>query len=58
MAFSIFQIINVLESPHTSEIKEQALCIVGNIAAGVGVTDYIMENEIILKKLFDYMVST
>lgn len=58
MNFSfIFQIITVLESPHTPEIKEQALCIIGNIAAGAGITDYVMENECILKKLFDFIVS-
>ncbi|XP_055324144.1 armadillo repeat-containing protein 8-like isoform X1 [Sitodiplosis mosellana] len=48
-------IITVLESPHTPEIKEQALCIIGNIAAGAGITDYVMENERILKKLFDFI---
>lgn len=47
----------MLESPHTPEIKEQALCIIGNIAAGAGITDYVMENERILKKLFDFIVS-
>lgn len=46
----------MLESPHTPEIKEQALCIIGNIAAGAGITDYVMENECILKKLFDFIV--
>lgn len=54
---SSLQIITVLESPHTPEIKEQALCIIGNIAAGAGITDYVMENERILKKLFDFLVS-
>lgn len=47
----------VLDSPHTPEVKEQALCIVGNIAAGAGITDYVMEDERILRKLLDYMVS-
>lgn len=48
----------MLESPHSPEIKEQALCIIGNIAAGAGITDYVMENERILKKLFDFIVSS
>lgn len=52
------KIITVLESPHTPEIKEQALCIIGNIAAGAGITDYVMENERILRKLFDFIVSS
>lgn len=56
LLFYNFQIITVLESPHTPEIKEQALCIIGNIAAGAGITDYVMENERILKKLFDFIV--
>lgn len=54
---TILQIISVLESPHTPDIKEQALCIIGNIAAAAGITDYVMENERILKKLFDLIVS-
>lgn len=47
----------VLDSPHTPEVKEQALCIIGNIAGGAGVTDYVMEDERILRKLLDYMVN-
>lgn len=47
----------VLDSPHTPEVKEQALCIIGNIAAGAGITDYVMEDERILLKLLDYMVN-
>lgn len=47
----------VLDSPHTPEVKEQALCIVGNIAGGAGVTDYVMDDERILRKLLDYMVN-
>lgn len=46
----------VLDSPHTSEVKEQALCIVGNIAGGAGITDYVMEDERTLKKLLEFMV--
>lgn len=47
----------VLDSPHTPEVKEQALCIIGNIAAGAGITDYVMEDERTLCKLIDYMVN-
>lgn len=46
----------MLDSPHSSEIKEQALCVIGHIAAGAGITDYIMENERTLKKLFEFIV--
>lgn len=51
------QINTVLESPNTPEIKEQALCIIGNIAASAGMIDYVMQDERILKKLLDYIVS-
>lgn len=45
----------VLDSPnHTSEIKEQALCIVGNLAAGAH--ELIMDDEKILLKLKDYLI--
>lgn len=47
----------VLDSPHTPEVKEQALCIIGNIAAGSGITDYIMGDERTLYKLIEYMVN-
>lgn len=45
----------VLDSPHhSSEVKEQALCIVGNLAAGAH--ELIMEDEKILLKLKDYLI--
>ncbi|CRK97029.1 CLUMA_CG010307, isoform A, partial [Clunio marinus] len=45
----------VLDSPqHSSEIKEQALCIVGNLAAGAH--ELIMADEKILLKLKDYLI--
>lgn len=47
----------MLDCPHPAEVKEQALCIIGNIAAGAGITDYVMEDERILKKLLDFIVS-
>lgn len=52
-----YQVNLVLDCPHPAEVKEQALCIIGNIAAGAGITDYVMEDERILKKLFDFIVS-
>lgn len=48
----------VLESAHPAEVKEQALCIVGNIASGAGATDYVMNDDRILHKLLDFMVSS
>lgn len=47
-------IIMVLDSPHSSEIKEQALCIVGNLAAGCH--DLILNDDKILLKLKDFLV--
>lgn len=52
----VMQAVNlVLDSPHPPEVKEQALCIIGNIASGAGATDYVMEDDRILKKLLDFM---
>ncbi|KAL3284207.1 hypothetical protein HHI36_018371 [Cryptolaemus montrouzieri] len=48
-------VVLVLEGPHAPEIKEQALCILGNIADGERARDHIMSNEDVLKKLIDYM---
>ncbi|KAJ8915764.1 hypothetical protein NQ315_004576 [Exocentrus adspersus] len=48
-------VVLVLEGPHTPEVKEQALCILGNIADGERARDHIMSNEDVLKKLIDYM---
>lgn len=44
----------VLDSPHSSEIKEQALCIVGNLAAGAH--DLILNDDKILLKLKEFLV--
>lgn len=46
----------ILEGSHSAEVKEQALCILANIADGDSAKDYIMANEDVLKKLTDYMV--
>ena len=51
-------IILILEGEHTCEVKEQALCILGNIADGDTAKEYIMSNEDILKKLTSYMLNS
>ncbi|XP_018336803.1 armadillo repeat-containing protein 8 isoform X2 [Agrilus planipennis] len=48
-------VVLVLEGPHSPDVKEQALCILANIADGERAKDYIMANEDVLKKLTDYM---
>lgn len=48
-------VVLVLEGPHAPDVKEQALCILGNIADGERAKDQIMANEDVLKKLTDYM---
>lgn len=48
-------VVFVLESAHSPEIKEQALCILGNIADGDRAREHIMMNEDILKKLVAFM---
>lgn len=48
-------VVLVLEGPHAPEVKEQALCILANIADGERAKDHIMANEDVLKKLTDYM---
>lgn len=53
----MLQVNLVLESPHPAEVKEQALCIIGNIASGAGLTDYVMQDDNILQKLLDFMVN-
>ncbi len=51
-------IILILEGEHSSEVKEQALCILGNIADGDTAKEYIMSNEDILKKLTSYLMNS
>lgn len=57
LSLCAFQVSLVLDYPHSSEVKEQALCIIGNIASASISTDYIMEDESILKKLLEFVVS-
>ena len=50
-------VIVVLEGSYPAEVKEQALCILGNIGDGEKAKDLIMANEDVLRKLVDYLVS-
>jgi armadillo repeat-containing protein 8 len=50
-------VILILEGNHSAEVKEQALCILANIADGDTAKDFIMTNEDVLKKLASYMVN-
>ncbi|XP_044736333.1 armadillo repeat-containing protein 8-like [Chrysoperla carnea] len=49
-------IVLVLEGPHGPTVKEQALCVLGNIADGDRAKEHIMSNEDVLKKLIHYMM--
>ncbi len=50
-------IVMVLEGDYYSvAIKEQALCILGNVADGQAAKDFIMGNEDLLRKINSYMV--
>lgn len=46
----------VLDSSYSSEVKEQALCIVGNIGAEAQ-SDYVLDDENTLRKLGDLLVN-
>lgn len=46
----------ILEGEHSPDVKEQALCILANIADGDTAKDFIMSNEDVLRKLINYMV--
>ncbi|KOB79152.1 Uncharacterized protein OBRU01_00920 [Operophtera brumata] len=48
-------VIVVLEGSYPAEVKEQALCILGNLGDGEKAKDLIMENEDVLRKLVDYL---
>ncbi|KPI97227.1 PREDICTED: armadillo repeat-containing protein 8-like isoform X1 [Papilio xuthus] len=48
-------VIVVLEGSYPTEVKEQALCILGNLGDGEKAKDLIMENEDVLRKLVDYL---
>ncbi|KAI8426050.1 hypothetical protein MSG28_005017 [Choristoneura fumiferana] len=48
-------VIVVLEGSYPAEVKEQALCILGNLGDGEKAKDLIMANEDVLRKLVDYL---
>lgn len=50
-------VILILEGEHSPDVKEQALCILANIADGDTAKEFIMSNEDVLRKLTNYMVS-
>ncbi|RWS13007.1 armadillo repeat-containing protein 8-like protein [Dinothrombium tinctorium] len=45
----------ILDGDNSCEVKEQALCILANIADGETAKDFIMSNEELLLKLIDFM---
>jgi len=49
-------VVLILESEHAADVKEQALCILSNIADGDSAKRLIVDNEDMLKKLTSYMV--
>jgi len=49
-------VILILEGDHLAEVKEQALCILANVADGDSAKVFIMTNEDVLKKLMSYMM--
>lgn len=51
-------VILILEGEHSPDVKEQALCILANIADGETAKEFIMSNEDVLRKLTNYMVSS
>lgn len=46
----------VLDSPYPSDVKEQALCIIGNIGAEAQ-ADYVMDDDNTLRKLGEFLVN-
>ncbi|KAI7695713.1 Armadillo repeat-containing protein 8 [Sarcoptes scabiei] len=51
-------VILILEGEHSWEVKEQALCILVNIADGIKAKEFIMSNEDVLKKLTSYLLNS
>ena len=51
-------VVVILEGGHAVPIKEQALCLVANIADGNDARNYIMNNEDVLRKIMNYMLDT
>lgn len=50
-------VVLILESDRLPEVKEQALCILSNIADGDSAKNFIMSNEDVLKKVTNYMLN-
>jgi hypothetical protein len=51
-------VILILEGDHGPEVKEQALCMLSNIADGYTAKEFIMTNEDVLKKITSYLVTS
>ncbi|XP_070535993.1 armadillo repeat-containing protein 8-like [Ptychodera flava] len=49
-------VVLILEGEHATEVKEQTLCILANIADGSTAKEYIMNNDDVLKKITNYMI--
>jgi hypothetical protein len=49
-------VIHILDGNHSPEVKEQAICILANIADGEASKDFIMSDDEILKKLINYLM--
>ncbi|GAB6019062.1 Armadillo repeat-containing protein 8 [Chamberlinius hualienensis] len=49
-------VVLILEGEYVPEVKEQALCILANVADGETAKNFIMTNEDVLKKLVTYMM--
>lgn len=49
-------VVLILESDNAADVKEQALCILANIADGDTAKTFIMSNEDVLKKVTNYMM--
>ena len=55
----LMQAVNMaLDDEHPVDTKEQALCILANIASGNSSKEFIMSNEEVLKKLLNYMINS
>ena len=51
-------VVLIMESDNSPDVKEQALCILANIADGDNAKSFIMGNEDVLKKVTNYMMHT
>ena len=49
-------VVLILESDNNADVKEQALCILANIADGDNAKSFIMTNEDVLKKITSYLM--